>query len=391
MQWGLTDQAAVLVLGVSALIALAAVYSRARKGRQFVYGVGWYAICLAAPVLLLSHNYLIDAPRILYLGSIGAAWLWANAIAHLASPIGSRVRFRQGLAVALALSILVPSFVFIRQRMDLHHLNATPLNQALAVARQSDRNANLLFVNLPAWVSTPQFWYPIGHEGALFMPKYSGMADFVSTNLNQSSRAAAVEFNSLSTPEPYYYGVYGPALGWDELEPRVREADRVYFTMYAPDKIDLIEAGRLTRTSAGALPGAIIFSDAAALQQTDWSICARRLQVRLNWLAAPAGGDWRVFVHVLNPDGTLAAQHDSPPMLGLMPFWKFQKGDQVEDVHPIDLTGLARDRQYTIAVGLYDPATGQRLAPTSTNQAAPEDRAVRIGQFTIGDAQDACR
>jgi hypothetical protein len=207
--------------------------------------------------------------------------------------------------------------------------------------------------------------------------------------LNQPSQAAGVEFNSLSTPEPYYYGVYGPALGWDELESRVREADRVYFTTYAPDKIDLIEAGRLTRTSEGALPGATVFGDAAALRRTSWSICAERLLVRLNWLAT-GEGDWHVFVHLLNSDGTLAAQHDSPPMMGLMPFWKFRKGDQVEDVHPIDLTGLARDQVYTIAVGLYDPATGQRLTAIDPNGLPLPDNAVRLGTFTPG-ANDACR
>jgi hypothetical protein len=285
MQGGLSDQVAVLVLGVPALGALAALYAYARRARHFLFGVGWYAVCLAAPVLILSHNYFIDAPRVLYLGSIGAAWLWANAIGIIANPIGSRLRLRQGLAIAVALSILVPSFIFIRQRMDLHNLTAAPLNQTLNIARQADRNANLLFVNLPSWISTPQFWYPLGHEGALFMPSYSSLADFVSTNLNQSSQARGVEFNSLSTPQPYYYGVYGPPLGWDELEPRVREADRVYFTTYAPDKIDLIDAGRLARISEGALPDAIIFGDVAVLQETKWSICAQRLLVQLDWLA----------------------------------------------------------------------------------------------------------
>jgi hypothetical protein len=390
MHWGLTDQIAVLVLGVPTLSALAVVFLRAGKARQFIFGLGWYVVCLAAPVLLLSHNYFIDAPRVLYLGSIGVAWLWANSIGIIASPIGSRARLRQGLAIALVLGMLIPSFIFIRQRMDLHHLNAAPLNQVLDIARQTDREANLLFVNLPAWISTPQFWYPIGHEGALFMPKYSSLADFVSTNLNQSSQAIGLEFNSLSVPQPYYFGVYGPALGWDELEPRVREADRVYFTTYAPDKIDLIEAGRLIQTSEGALPGAVVFGDAAVLQKTDWSICAQHLLVRLDWLATPEG-DWHVFVHLLNPDGTLAAQHDSPPMMGLMPFWKFQKGDQVEDVHPIDLSQLPRDRQYTIVVGLYDPTTGERLIPRLSGSQTPEDRAVPIGQFKIGEAPDLCR
>ena len=392
MQWGLSDQAAALILGIPTLIALAALYIRARRARWFFYGAGWYAICLATPVLLLSHNYLIDAPRVLYLGSIGAAWMWANAIGIIANPIGSRRRLRQGLATVAALGILIPSFVFIRQRMDLHQLNAEPLDQALAVAQQTDRAANLLFVNLPAWVSTPQLWYPIGHEGALFMPSYSNIADFVSTNLNQPSRAAAVKFNNLAIPEPYYYGTIGGApVDWNVLNSKIRQADRVYLARYAPDHIELMEAGRVTNaTDLAPRRVEATFGDAAILEAATWTTCQNQLNVRLNWRATP-GGDWHVFVHVLNPDGTLAAQHDSPPLQGLYPFWQWSKGDRVEDVHPIDLTGLPRDRQYTIAVGLYDPSTGERLTPTQAAGNYPEDRAVGIGQFTIGRAPDACR
>jgi chromate transport protein ChrA len=386
MQWGTSDQVAVLLLGVSALIALAIVYARAQKMQQFIYGAGWYAVCLAAPVLLLSHNYFIDAPRVLYLGSIGAAWLWANAIGIIANPIGSHARLRQGLAIALALGTLIPSFMFIRQRMDLHHLNAAPLNQALEVARQSDRDAQLLFVNLPAWISTPQFWYPIGHEGVLFMPGYSSMADFVSTNLNRRSPATGVEFNSLSVPQPYYYGVYGPALGWEQLIPLVQQADRVYFTRYAPDRIDLVEAGQITEQDRGAMNR---FGETTLLETANWALCNGQLQVRLIWQTRLTG-DWRVFVHVLNPDGSLAAQHDSPPLMGLYPFWQFRAGDHVEDVHTLDVSNLARNQVYTIAVGLYDPATGQRLAATDLNGQPQPDNAVRLGGFTLS-GNDACR
>jgi hypothetical protein len=222
------------------------------------------------------------------------------------------------------------------------------------------------------------------------MPKYSGMADFVSTNLNQSSRATGIEFNSLSTPQPYYYGVYGPALGWEQLVPLVQKADRVYFTIYAPNQIELVEAGRVTNTVEPARPGIAAFDSAVVLEEAAWEICVDQLNVRLNWAAAP-GGDWHVFVHVLNPDGSLAAQHDSPPLLGLYPFWQWTQGDRAEDVHPIDVSHLPRDREYTIAVGLYDPGNGERLAPTLRDGEKPEDRAARIGQFTIGNSPDACR
>ncbi len=384
---GVNDQSAVLIIAIPALVLLAGVLALTQRFKQFVFGVGWFVICLTPPVLILSHDYFINAPRVLYLASIGAAWLWALAIDRtvgLIKPIG----LRRGLVIVLALIVLAPSFIFIRQRMDMHNLNAAPLNTALNVAAQAPADAKLLFVNLPAWISTPQLWYPIGHEGALFMPSYSTMADFVSTNLNRPSQAVAVEFNSLSTPQPYYFGVYGPALGWEELEPRVREADQVYFTTYASDKIELVDAGRVTNLGAVDSKTVAVFGDAATLEQADWSACADQLQVRLMWRTAP-GGDWHVFVHLLKPDGSLAAQHDSPPMMGLMPFWKFQKGDEVEDVHALDVSAMSRDQVYTLAVGLYDPANGERLIATLPDGTQPADRAVRIGAVTIGTA--ACR
>ncbi|MBP7687184.1 MAG: hypothetical protein KA765_04730 [Thermoflexales bacterium] len=387
MVTGLTDQLAVLIIAVPSLLVLAILFALTKRFKHYLFGAGWFVVCLTPPVLILSHDYFINAPRVLYLASIGAAWLWALAIERAAGVI-TPIGLRRALTIACVLLVLAPSFIFIRQRMDLHNLNAAPLNVALDVAAQSPTDAKLLYVNLPAWISTPDFWYPIGHEGALFMPSYSTMADFVSTNLNRPSQAVAVEFNSLSTPQLYYYGVYGPALGWDELAPQVRQADRVYFTTYAVDKIDLIEAGRVTNSSGGASPNAMIFGDVVVLQKSNWSICAQRLQVRLNWRALREG-DWHVFVQLLKPDGTLAAQHDSPPMMGLYPFWKFQKGDQVEDVHSIDLSTLPLDQAYTLVVGAYDPANGERLTPTLPDGTQPADQAVRLGAVTIG--AETCR
>jgi hypothetical protein len=132
------------------------------------------------------------------------------------------------------------------------------------------------------------------------------------------------------------------------------------------------------------------FGDAAVLEEAAWAACNNQLNVRLTW-SATADTDWHVFVHVLNPDGTLAAQHDSPPLLGLYPFWQWAEGDRVEDVHPIDVSQLPHDRPYTIAVGLYDPSTGERLSPTQADGQKPEDRAVRIGQFTSAASSTACR
>jgi hypothetical protein len=61
----------------------------------------------------------------------------------------------------------------------------------------------------------------------------------------------------------------------------------------------------------------------------------------------------------------------------------------VEDVHSIDVAGLARDQVYTLVAGLYDPANGERLIAMLPDGAQPADRAVRIGPVTIG--AETCR
>ena len=83
--------------------------------------------------------------------------------------------------------------------------------------------------------------------------------------------------------------------------------------------------------------------------------------VDLKWqAAADLDRDYTVFVHLYAPDGRLVAQHDGPPRGGSRPTSRWTPGKAVTDYHglllPPEFSGVLRLR-----VGLYDPATGQRL------------------------------
>jgi len=388
---GANDQVTAFALGGAALLALAALFGYARRVDQLTFALGWYGSATILAVLLLSHNYLIDGPRVMYTASIGTACLWAGAI-DIVWGTNPRHHWRQAAGIICAGAVLIPAFVFIRQRMDLYQLNAMPLNRTIELAREAPPETHVLFVNLPAWTNRTHAWFPIGHEGVLFLPSYTNLKTFLSSNLGRPSAASAIEFDNITTPQPYYYGVYGATFDWGPLAEKVRQADQIYVASYAPESINLVEAGHLLPPATAAENVLAKFDVGITLYDATWSICDNQLQVNLHWeVDQPAADGEHVFVHVLNPDGTLAAQHDSPPLLGLYPFWQWAKGDRAEDVHPIDLAQLPRDRQYTIAVGLYDPTTGERLKPTQAAGNYPEDRAVGIGQFTIGGSPDVCR
>ena len=82
----------------------------------------------------------------------------------------------------------------------------------------------------------------------------------------------------------------------------------------------------------------------------------------LFWLAAePIGKDYNIFVHLLDDSGQLAAQTDSSPAGGSLPTSGWQAGEAIVDRHGILLPDTLPAGEHELRVGLYAPATGDRL------------------------------
>lgn len=88
------------------------------------------------------------------------------------------------------------------------------------------------------------------------------------------------------------------------------------------------------------------------------------LSITLYWeaLSDAIDSEYAVFTHLLAEDGRLIAQHDSVPANGQRPTDEWLAGEFIVDPHELnwrepDYTGIAR-----LAVGLYDPVSGERLA-----------------------------
>ena len=100
------------------------------------------------------------------------------------------------------------------------------------------------------------------------------------------------------------------------------------------------------------------------------------LLLTLYWQArAPIGGNYTVFVHLQGADGRLAAQQDNPPVRGTRPTGGWEIGAIVEDPYEIALPPDAPFGDYRLSVGMYDPATLERLpAFAADGGRLPEDR-----------------
>jgi hypothetical protein len=86
------------------------------------------------------------------------------------------------------------------------------------------------------------------------------------------------------------------------------------------------------------------------------------INLRLVWRAdARPAVNYTVFVHLLGGTGAMVAQHDRAPENGFYPTSQWDAGETVADVYPLTLPETLAPGVYRLVVGLYDPATGERL------------------------------
>ncbi len=107
------------------------------------------------------------------------------------------------------------------------------------------------------------------------------------------------------------------------------------------------------------------------------------LEVTLHWRAlAPMDRDYTVFVHLVNSDGRLVAQHDSQPWLEVsLPTSTWSPGEELRDQHRLSLPPDLLPGTYWLRVGAYYWETLERL-PVIENDVPVSDY-VELGSLEL--------
>lgn len=100
------------------------------------------------------------------------------------------------------------------------------------------------------------------------------------------------------------------------------------------------------------------------------------LPVTLYWQAAgPIGGDYTVFVHLLDGDELVHGQIDTQPVGGARPTSGWIPGEVVSDTIELPVPPEVKRGRYSLEIGMYQSATGERLpAFDDRGGALPGDR-----------------
>ncbi len=134
-----------------------------------------------------------------------------------------------------------------------------------------------------------------------------------------------------------------------------------------PVKIRLDTPPTMPELAADITFGNLAQLDGYTLEQTE-----DNLNITFTWsVLSPTNINQTIFVHLVDQQGNLIAQADSPPRVGTYPTNYWENGENIPDLHQIPLDSIPAGH-YTISTGFYDPISGTRL-PTEDNRGIKSD------------------
>jgi len=110
------------------------------------------------------------------------------------------------------------------------------------------------------------------------------------------------------------------------------------------------------------------------------------LTFSLFWeIEQPLPQDYAVFVQLLDQAGGLQAQVDRMPVGGFQPTSTWQPGQQVRDNYGLEVPADLQPGQYRLIIGLYLPASMERLAVSTTDGVPLGDYVELTGVAVVGE------
>lgn len=364
-----------VILG-AALATLAFSLWRARRApRVWLWGWGWWSAAALLIALPLPAGYLLHGPRLLYVGSLGLAVVWAAALVPQpqdGAP-GRPLSVWPGRLFSLAALVftLVSGSLFVRARLADYVRLTEGLPEIEAALAGRPAREGVLLVNLPAWLGPARNTYPIGAELAAQLGYHLFAGEWVNDNLRSDRPVDAIQVDDLLTRPPYLYGLHVQTPNRPIQADWAPAGSALFVTRYLPAGPHLTWVGRLLPPQASlsaplATIGPYILQAASAYQ------CGDQTTLTLTWrLSAgepPASAS--IFAQWVDASGQLAAQQDGPP-LSLRPDLLALPADwQMIDVRR--LTATAPGGQ--ILLGAYDYISGRRFAATAADgRPLPDD------------------
>lgn len=344
----------IILLAFAITLLLTALAWRS-QWRTLLLGWGWWGLASLLLAIPLPAGYLLNGPRLLYLGSVGIVIIWSAFLTALSA----RGRWFKLLTAFLFAWLVSTNVVFVRGRLAAYH----ELTQGVDRLRSAKTEAVVL-VNLPQWLAPTTNTYPLGAEFVQQLGDYLFVEEWVEHNLQRSLPTVAVRVDELLGQVAYGYGVHNQA-GWDVISAEwTAHPSDIYITRYTKSGTEFEYVGRFTPIQHTET---LATFDSYTLHAASAFICDDDLRLTTVWAYAagtPPPATVSIFAQLLDNNGVLVSQNDRAP-LGL-PTYKvaLPTGWQMVDVRVLENSAesLPTILNGQILLGVYDYTTGNREA-----------------------------
>jgi hypothetical protein len=386
------EDTAVLVVLAAMVLAITFLSAwLARAMALWLFGLGWFLLSSLPATLFLSPDYLYGSPRLHYLPSVGVAMMLAMPVLALARRTPDRIWKRVVLLAAgllYTLAIIIPPTAFISCELDFYEETSRIVRRMGEVGEEAPAGSSLLFVNVPIFFSSysehpqgcrnPYPWTPVG---AVVMPAYASAKDFVRYNGGGSTLATAVTVAEYAPG----WNTFGSAVSPADLRERLHVEQIHVFDLNLGDFYNL-SATWLPGGAGDVIPLALFGEGMRLNSAAVGDVQQNETLVTLVWQNESGGTEGAaptVFVHVYDQSGQLVAQHDGPSGGGFVPPSWWGEQDAIIDRHRIELPADLAPGQYNVAVGLYDPGTGERYTAVTVDGTPLADSSLIIEQLAM--------
>jgi hypothetical protein len=112
------------------------------------------------------------------------------------------------------------------------------------------------------------------------------------------------------------------------------------------------------------------------------------LSLKIYWQASQSvDGDYTMFVQLLNSRNQLITGYDTRPVKGTYPTSLWQMDEVIVEAIDLSLPTQMEAGEYRLVTGMYDFATGQRLAATDSDGQPLGDNMVELSKVNVSAGQ----
>ncbi len=381
---GWHDLEVILIMGLLTVGGLSVVLARRRRPGLVALALSWFLAFSLIPGVMVTADYAINSPRLLYLVGPAIGWFWGAVLAEGWYAQRWRRPCRVGVVLLVAFTVIY-SGIFIADKRWLYQVGTRPIKDVARIAQEAARSSDAedasgpLFVNLPSWLAAKDRFYAIGSHGAQLIPPWVDMQSVIYAQTGAFYPANAVRFDATVSPQPptYWHSPYGVAQDVAQMRAHLTDHGEIFATDYRADRIDVRFAGRVTDVPWDATQ--VNFANQIALGPVQTIPADKGLVLDLTWRIEEkvSSPNLTIFVHLIGPDGQVWTQADGDPIQGVAPFWLWEPGQTLLDRRYLPWPPDGPPGVYHVAVGLYERASLERLPAFSPQgERFPDDRPI---------------